>query len=111
MRAVVVIVLLASALPGLAVAQPDEAQLAQRRAWIDEAIAASDAGDHERALSLGERAGAVQWSPSLRRFVAEELRHLGRVEEALEAARGCARDAATSTLPRSEEHREACEGM
>lgn len=60
---------------------------------IAQAEAASAAGDHAAALSLGGRAAALRMTPSLMVFLAREHRDLGHWVEALDLARQCLRAA------------------
>lgn len=81
----------------LAFAAPASAQsgaeLAARRDLLDQAERARVANDHATALTLAERAGAIQMSPSLRLFLATEQRELGRVADAVGNAEACVREA------------------
>lgn len=62
---------------------------AARRALIEQARAASRAGDHARAVELATRASGVRATPSLRYFLATEHLALGHAVEALEHAGEC----------------------
>jgi hypothetical protein len=74
-------------------AQPRDASLAAtRRDLIDQARAARTAGDHARALDLAQRAGQIEMSLSLRRFLSEEQESLGRVADAMNNAETCVRE-------------------
>lgn len=87
--------LLAAATP--ASAQPRDPSLAAtRRDLIDQARASRSAGDHARALDLARRAGEIEISLSLRRFIAEEQESLGRVVEAMNNAETCVREGGTA---------------
>lgn len=81
------------AVPSLAPAQPRDPSLAAtRRDLIDQARAARTGGDHARALDLAQRAGQIEMSLSLRRFIGEEQESLGRVAEAMNSAESCVRE-------------------
>ena len=69
---------------------PSSADAAERRALIESATRASDNGDHAQALDLYQRAGQIQMSPSLRRYIAVEQEVLHRVVDALGSAELCA---------------------
>jgi hypothetical protein len=73
------------------------ADIAARRDLLSQAQSASDSGDHARALDLGQRAGAIQFTPSLRLFVAQEQQHVGQLAAALGNAELCTRDAHDDT--------------
>jgi hypothetical protein len=72
-------------------ARTARADEAQRRALIDAAVGARDAGDHAHALELARSADAVRSTSSLTRFIAEEHEALGHLPEAFDAARRCLR--------------------
>ena len=63
---------------------------AARRALIADAAAASQAGDHARAIELAARAAALRATPSLRYFLAREHLAVGHPVEALALAGECA---------------------
>lgn len=86
-------------LPGIARAQAP-AQESARRALIVEAEAASDRGEHARALELATRAGALRMTPSLRLLIAQEHEALGDALEALDGGERCAREAEVETAMR-----------
>lgn len=83
--------------------------VATRRQLIEEAQSARGAGDDAKALDLASRAGALQMSVSLRRFIAEEQLAVGRSAAALGSAELCVREAKAD--PRGAEHGVACEGV
>lgn len=97
MRALALVVLLA---PGLASAQNAPADPA-RLELIAQAEAASAAGDHTAALSLGARAAALRMTPSLMVFLAREHRELAHWVDALDLARACLRAAEADTALRN----------
>lgn len=66
--------------------------LATRRLLIEQATAERAAGHHAQALSLAQRAGAVQMSPSVQLFIAQEMDATGDPAGALALADQCARD-------------------
>ncbi len=77
------------------------AEVAARRGLLGEAEAASRAGDHAHALELGERAGRISMTASLRFFLATEMRALGRLSDALGNAETCAQLAERDTTLRN----------
>jgi hypothetical protein len=77
------------------------AEVAARRGLLEQAEAASRAGDHTQALELGERAGRISMSPSLRLFLANEERTVGRAADALGNAELCAQTAERDTTLRN----------
>ncbi|MFO0630350.1 MAG: hypothetical protein U0325_32640 [Polyangiales bacterium] len=81
----------------------DPAQESARRALIVEAEAASDRGEHARALELATRAGALRMTPSLRLLIAQEREALGDILEALDGGERCAREAEVETAMRQRE--------
>ncbi|MBL8678390.1 MAG: hypothetical protein JNK05_04460 [Myxococcales bacterium] len=72
-------------------AQPVDA--AARRRLLGQAQQARERGEHTQALYFAEQAGRLQWTSSVRRFVAEEQQALGRLPEAASSARLCVREA------------------
>ena len=64
-----------------------------RQKLIDDATAAHKAGDHARALELGQKAGALQMTPAVRYFIAQEQEETGALVEAFAGAQRCAREA------------------
>lgn len=84
-------------------AQPSRPEERARATLLAESVTARSSGDHARALDLAQRAGAIRMTPSLRQFVAEELQALGRLPEALAAARTCVRDAEIDVTARQRE--------
>ncbi|MFO0624367.1 MAG: serine/threonine-protein kinase [Polyangiales bacterium] len=84
------------------VATPASAQVtnpalaATRRDLIGQALTARTANEHPRALDLAQRAGQIEMSVSLRRFIAEEQESVGRVAEAMNSAELCVREGANS---------------
>jgi hypothetical protein len=79
-----------------AFAQTDE-EIAARRVLVQRAEAARDAGHHDEALDLAERAGRIQMSPSLRLFIAQEEESLGRLAAAFGSTDACVREAERAT--------------
>lgn len=80
---------------GVALAWPAPASAqdgadAARRALIADAAAASQVGDHARAIELAARAAALRATPSLRYFLAREHLAVGHPVEALALAGECA---------------------
>ncbi len=76
-----------------ALAQTDPAVTAATRAsLLQQAQQARAANDHARALELATRAGAVEMSAAVRRFVADEQNALGQLGPALGSAEACMRD-------------------
>jgi hypothetical protein len=72
----------------------------ERRELLTRAEAASRAGQHAEALALGEAAGRMQMTPSVRMFLAEEHEALAAGEapgrhllDAVDAAAACVREA------------------
>ena len=79
--------------PRIARAQEtDPTRLATRRALIEQAERSRDAGLHDVALDLAQRAAQVEITPSLRLFIAQEQYAIGRIAEALGNADACARE-------------------
>jgi len=92
-RTIPLVLLALLAAPALAPAQPRDASLAAtRRDLIDQARTARTSGDHARSLDLAQRAGQIEMSVSLRRFISEEHETLGRVAEAMNNAESCVRE-------------------
>ena len=71
--------------------------MAARGDLLRQAQAASTAGDHARALDLGQRAAEIQWTPSVRLFVAQEQRQVGQLAAGLGNAELCEREANDDT--------------
>lgn len=106
--------LLAAALvsPARALAQADPAAMASARAeLIQQAQAARATSDHPRALQLAERAGQLQMSVSLRRFIAEEQAELGQYGPAAASADACLRECARDTAAVRAEHEAPCQAI
>ncbi|MFO0604734.1 MAG: hypothetical protein U0324_16245 [Polyangiales bacterium] len=83
-----------------------------RRSLIDAASAAARAGDHARALELGERALALRATPSLRLFLAREHLRAGHPVEALAQAGECAtRARGDATVPDRDATLARCEAV
>lgn len=80
-----------------ALAQVSDAELAARRALIDQASAARAANNPRQALDLAQRAGRIQMTPSLRMFIAETHAAMGNHAEAMGAADRCAQEADRDT--------------
>ncbi len=85
---------LALTTPRLASAQSAAAN-ATRRALIDQAAAAREAGDHARAIDLAQRASEIRMSVSLRMFLAEEQSAVGQITAAMDNAETCTREVRT----------------
>ncbi|MFO0607242.1 MAG: hypothetical protein U0324_29030 [Polyangiales bacterium] len=100
---------LVAAAPLAAAQSGDPALAATRRDLIEQARAARTANDHPRALDLAARAGQIEMSPSLRRFIAEEQEAAGRVAEALNSAELCVREAGAARDGAA--HVEACRAV
>jgi hypothetical protein len=84
----------------------------ERQALLDQAEAASDAGDHLRALSLATRAGEIQMTPSLRYFIAEEQHALGQLIDSMKSAELCTREATEAkALQRRSQILRACKDL
>jgi hypothetical protein len=96
------LVVLSALVPLRASAQGDPAEAA-RRELVAQADAASQAGDHARALELARRAATLRVTPSLTAFLAREHQHLDQRVEALDQARACLRDAALDATLRNRE--------
>jgi hypothetical protein len=76
-----------------AVARQDMTLPAEIDSLMTRAAEADAADDHESALELAKRAVATRSSAALQRFLAGELVHLGRLDEAMDAARICIQQA------------------
>jgi hypothetical protein len=72
-----------------------------RRNLLREAQDASDAGNHEQALSLAERAGEIRMHPSVRYFIAEQQRKLGQIANSMNSAKLCVLEATQNTQLKS----------
>jgi len=94
---------LAVAAPAAAQTGPQDAerQEAARAELIAQAEAASDGGDHARALDLAARALAIRATPSLRLLLATEHDALGHVVDAYELATRCGREAQADPATRN----------
>ncbi|MBL8680297.1 MAG: hypothetical protein JNK05_14065 [Myxococcales bacterium] len=75
------------------VTAPTAAELAARRALIEQAETARQAGQHAEALTFAERAAAIQMTPSLRLFIAREQQAMRLYASALGNTEVCIRDA------------------
>lgn len=85
---------------------------ARRRQLILQAGALRDQGDHEGALERLRQAAARRMSPSLRLFIAQEERSLGRTLDALHSARQCADEfEADPSLPHRDEFMASCRAI
>lgn len=84
-----------------AAAQDGDRQEAARAELIAQAEAASDGGDHARALDLATRALTIRATPSLRLLIATEHNTLGHVVEAHEYATRCGREAQADPATRN----------
>lgn len=91
---------------GVASAQPVDATA--RRRLLAQAQSARERGEHTQALYFAEQAGRMQWTSSVRRFVAEEQQALGRLPDAAASARLCVREAEAE--PPSANHAVVLEG-
>jgi hypothetical protein len=78
------------ALAWAAPASAQDGSDAARRALIVDAAAASQAGDHARAIELAARAAAIRATPSLSYFLAREHLAVGHPVEAITLAGECA---------------------
>ena len=95
-----------------AVAQIDpEVMAATRRDLIRESQNARTANDHARALDLATRAGQLEMSASLRRFIAEEQNAQGLLGPALGNAELCVREAEHDTSATHADHLSACQTL
>ncbi|MFO0556438.1 MAG: hypothetical protein U0269_00325 [Polyangiales bacterium] len=98
--------------PSIAAAQLDPRATAARRALIEDAQRARRAGDHTQALTLATRAFEIQASPTLRRFLAEELLQNRRFADAAGMAELCESDMRAQTASRDRaEHIAACQSV
>jgi hypothetical protein len=76
---------------------PEPAPIAPSRdQLVGDAQAAADRGDHRGALTLAEQAAALEETPSLRLFIAQQQGLTGRTGEAIQSARQCAASAHTA---------------
>jgi hypothetical protein len=106
---------LLAALAAVLIAGPAGAQganpalAATRRDLIAQALAARAANAHPRALDLAQRAGQIEMSVSLRRFIAEEQESVGLVAEAMNSAELCVREGAGARD--ASVHVDACRAM
>jgi hypothetical protein len=92
--------------------QLDGAAIAARRDLIAQAQQARSASQHQQALQLAMRAGRLQMTPSLRRFIAEEQNALGQLAEALGSADLCLREAERDAgATNRDEHISACSSL
>lgn len=80
-------------------------QVAARRQLIEQAQSSRATGDYARALELAARAGELEMSVSLRRFIAEVQFEVGDPAAALGSAELCERDARAAS---ASEHADAC---
>ncbi|MES1208105.1 MAG: hypothetical protein ABUS79_19395 [Pseudomonadota bacterium] len=80
-----------------------------RRLLIEEMEAAHGANDHAKALSLAQRAAALEMTPSLRFFIAREQDETGAMADAYSNAAQCALEAERDAkLRKRDEIRQAC---
>ncbi len=85
---------------------------ARRRQLILQAGALRDRGDHVGALERLNQAAARRMSPSLRLFIAQEERSLGRYLDAIGNARLCAEEFdADASLAHRDEFLASCRGL
>lgn len=77
--------------------------LAARRALLDQAQRARDAGDHQAALDAAARALELQNTPSVRLFVGTEQLAVRRYSEALANGRSCRGEALRDAALRNRE--------
>ncbi|MDO9022899.1 MAG: hypothetical protein Q8S73_09940 [Deltaproteobacteria bacterium] len=83
-----------------------------RRDLIAQAEAAATAGDHARAVQLGERAAQLRITPTIQYFLAREHLALGHSVEALGYSGACARSAeADLTLRNRDGVLQACRDL
>lgn len=83
-----------------------------RRDLIAQAEAAATAGDHARAVQLGERAAQLRVTPTIQYFLAREHLALGHPVEALGYSGACARSAeADLTLRNRDGVLQACRDL
>lgn len=103
--------LVATALAAPALAQEGPAEVA-RRELIAQAEAAATAGDHARAVRLGERAAQLRVTPTIHYFLAREHLALDHPVEALSYAGSCARAAeADPTVRNRDTVLDACRAL
>ena len=84
----------AQAVPATAISG---SQLIARRTLLERAQAASRARDFAQALTLAQQAAAIEMTPSLRMFLAQQQQALGHHADAMESAEYCVRDATRNT--------------
>jgi hypothetical protein len=85
---------------------------ATRQALVQEAAAASQTGDHARAIDRARRAAAIRMSPSLRFLLAREELAVGLPLEAHTHATACVDEvAASAALPGGDVLRARCEAL
>ncbi|MBL8680677.1 MAG: hypothetical protein JNK05_15975 [Myxococcales bacterium] len=94
------------AAPLVAHAQP--ADFATRRLLIEQAQERGRAGDHDAAITLGERALRIQSTPSLLLFLASEQLAAGRPHAAFGLAEQCVFDANRTSLANRDDVLRAC---
>ena len=95
-----------------AYAQVEDSSVPARRALIEAAQLARDAGDRGRALDLALRAGRLGMTPSLRRFIAEEQSVLGEHVAAMTSASLCVSEVERdATLLDRDEHLARCSAL
>lgn len=83
-----------------------------RQALLQEAAAASQAGDHTRAIDCARRAAAIRMTPSLRFLLAREELAVGLPLESHNHAAACVDEVrASPTLPNGDLLRTRCEGL
>ncbi|MDP3277305.1 MAG: hypothetical protein Q8Q09_19105 [Deltaproteobacteria bacterium] len=88
------------------------AEVSARRELVAQAQRAQRAGQHPEALALAERAAALQMTPSLRMFIAQTQRSVGRLADAMGNAELCEREAAPGmTLSNREEILRECTNL
>jgi hypothetical protein len=91
-RGLLVALSLSSLLFARVAAAQNEVDVAARSDLLRQAQAAREAGRHDEALDLAGRAGRIEMTVSVRRFLAEEYLAVGRLAEALGSAQLCVRD-------------------
>lgn len=92
--------LLVALVPTAARAQQPAATVAARALLIEQAERAAAAGDHRASLSLAERAGRIEMTPSLRMLIAQEQLASGAPAAAMASALTCVREGTRdATLP------------
>ncbi len=102
-RTVPAVLLAAVALASAAASAQDSPTEVARRELIAQAEAAATAGDHARAVQLGERAAQLRVTPTVQYFLAREHLALDHPVEALGYSGACARAAEADPTLRNRE--------